>query len=143
MADLLARLRARLVEGSVPEHAPDLGPCHVWAGKPRADGYAHTRMGSGRKNKLVHRLIFELEYGPIPDELHVDHLCFNRPCGRLSHLEAVTQKENNRRRAVRVTHCPQGHPYAGENLRVNSRGGRVCRTCSKAKSVEWRRSHAT
>lgn len=28
------------------------------------------------------------------------------------------------------THCPHGHPYAGDNLRINSKtGGRECRAC--------------
>ena len=27
------------------------------------------------------------------------------------------------------THCPQGHPYSGENLRINGDGSRACRTC--------------
>ena len=28
------------------------------------------------------------------------------------------------------THCPYGHPYSGENLRVDKRGYRECRTCN-------------
>ena len=27
------------------------------------------------------------------------------------------------------THCPQGHPYEGDNLYVNPRGQRKCREC--------------
>lgn len=27
--------------------------------------------------------------------------------------------------------CRQGHPYSGDNLRMRSDGGRVCRQCSK------------
>jgi hypothetical protein len=27
------------------------------------------------------------------------------------------------------THCPKGHPYAGENLKISKRGTRVCREC--------------
>lgn len=29
------------------------------------------------------------------------------------------------------THCPQGHPYSGENLYIASGGRRVCRTCQR------------
>lgn len=40
------------------------------------------------------------------------------------------------------THCPQGHPYSGENLRVHvDRRGyarRVCRTCNAIKCAEWK-----
>lgn len=30
------------------------------------------------------------------------------------------------------THCPAGHEYAGDNLYVSPRGGRMCRTCRSA-----------
>jgi hypothetical protein len=30
------------------------------------------------------------------------------------------------------TECPKGHPFAGDNVRVNTRGGRVCKTCERA-----------
>ncbi len=31
------------------------------------------------------------------------------------------------------THCPQGHAYDEANTRVTPQGGRVCRTCERAK----------
>lgn len=31
------------------------------------------------------------------------------------------------------THCPQGHPYSGENLRINSKDRRECRACLREK----------
>jgi len=34
------------------------------------------------------------------------------------------------------THCPQGHPYSGDNL-VVERGRRVCRTCKTEKFQRW------
>jgi hypothetical protein len=36
------------------------------------------------------------------------------------------------RRNSEKTHCPQGHPYSGENLRIGSNGGRTCRICGAA-----------
>jgi hypothetical protein len=36
------------------------------------------------------------------------------------------------------THCPQGHPYSGTNLRLGSKG-RICRTCAKASVEKWKR----
>lgn len=38
------------------------------------------------------------------------------------------------------THCPAGHPYAGENLRVKPNGHRECRTCHRER--ERARYHA-
>lgn len=31
------------------------------------------------------------------------------------------------------THCPSGHPYSGDNLRITSSGNRKCRTCEREK----------
>ena len=32
---------------------------------------------------------------------------------------------------VRKTHCPQGHPYSGDNLYRRTDGGRDCRACMR------------
>lgn len=45
----------------------------------------------------VHRALYEAHHGPQPG-LDIDHLCRNRRCVRLDHLEAVTRQENIRRR---------------------------------------------
>jgi hypothetical protein len=34
------------------------------------------------------------------------------------------------------THCPNGHPYAGANLRIRPNGHRACRACHRAASRE-------
>lgn len=34
-----------------------------------------------------------------------------------------------------VTHCPSGHPYAGENLGIARDGSRFCRTCGRTASL--------
>ena len=37
------------------------------------------------------------------------------------------------------THCPQGHPYSGDNLIITSNGGRACRECKRDWSREYMR----
>lgn len=32
---------------------------------------------------------------------------------------------------VTKTHCPNGHPYSGENLYIDPKGNRRCRACKK------------
>ncbi len=38
------------------------------------------------------------------------------------------------------THCPQGHPYSGENLFVRKNGKRECKTCMRLRSRAYRMS---
>ena len=39
------------------------------------------------------------------------------------------------------THCPNGHPFDGKNLVIDSRGSRVCRTCRREALRRWKRNH--
>jgi hypothetical protein len=74
--------------------------CWQWIGGVRINGYGQIRYL--RQNHAAHRIAYELQVGPIPVGLHIDHLCMNRLCVNAAHLEPVTQRENNRRaRAAR------------------------------------------
>lgn len=115
--------------GPIPAHKPELGQCWVWMPKPQKSGYGSFGV-PGRSIGYAHRYSYELNIGPIPDGLHIDHVCRNRICVRPAHLEAVTQQENNRRAAQAVTHCPAGHAYEGYNLYIDRRGTRRCRRCA-------------
>lgn len=42
----------------------------------------------------THRLVWVLEYGPIPSGAEILHHCDNPPCGDLAHLFAGTQLDN-------------------------------------------------
>ena len=75
------------------------GTCRWFPGAKGRDGYGKVRVGG--KLVSVHRLVYEQLVGPIPEGLHIDHLCNNRACVNVEHLEPVTQAENNRRAAAR------------------------------------------
>lgn len=36
------------------------------------------------------------------------------------------------------THCPEGHPYAGDNLYISPTGARGCRTCRNARATAYK-----
>jgi hypothetical protein len=69
--------------------------CWPWGGALYASGYGQG--WDGKKNRRVHRFIYELAFGEIPDGLTIDHLCGTKSCCNPAHLEAVTVGENVRR----------------------------------------------
>lgn len=117
------------------------GDCIAWTGATDRWGYGHFT--TGKKQYRAHRWIFQYVRGVIIPGLQIDHLCRNRSCVNVNHLELVTASENVRRglapekarqRKLSKTHCPSGHPYAGNNLRRLTNGGRACKTCSREHS---------
>ena len=112
---------------------------------PSNDRHYPRRRANGRL-RYVHRLTWEAVHGRIPDGLTIDHLCFNRRCINLDHLEVVTASENTRRAwanhrenqrcAVEpgVSSCMYGH---APNW-IPQRRGFKCRTCHRDKARERR-----
>lgn len=132
---------------------PNTG-CWIWTGAISNTGYGNVSIGNiagKQKTRNVHRLIYELEVGPIKQGLTIDHLCRNRWCVNPVHLEPVTYRENSMRgigpqmlanRNLIKTHCPKGHPYSGDNLYVykNSRNERLWRGCCVCRKHKGYRS---
>ncbi|MGC0251549.1 HNH endonuclease signature motif containing protein [Pseudactinotalea sp. Z1748] len=109
--------------------------CWNWTAAHNSTGYGQWAVDG--TSKSVHRLTYQALVGPIPAEFHVDHLCRNKSCCNPQHLEAVPQEVNAARAAAVITHCKQGHPLSGANLRRrgNKRG---CRTCDRASAAAHR-----
>ena len=119
------------------ENIPESG-CWLWVGATTIRGYGRFRVGE--KFILPHRWAYEFFKGPIPKGLELDHLCRVTGCCNPDHLEPVTHKENctrgiagevNGRRQREKSHCPKGHPYSGENVRLTKNGWRRCRACGR------------
>jgi hypothetical protein len=109
--------------------------CWEWIGAKIPDGYGQM-LWDGRL-QLAHRISYEIAYGrPVPEGLTIDHLCRNRACVNPAHLEVVTMTVNVLRGIgptavnARKTHCVNGHPLDGSNLKWRSDGGRRCRVCA-------------
>ena len=120
--------------------------CLEWRGKLNRDGYGWVSINN--RSNGIHRHLYEEVAGKVPQGLELDHLCRNRACCRLSHLEPVTHRENVRRGLVaNVLHtgfCRNGHPRNDENLYIwNERN--FCRACNRAavKRAKARRAQET
>ncbi len=97
----------------------------------------------------VHRIVFILLAGAIPEDMELDHVsargCRYRDCCFPGHLEAVTHKVNmerslvgrvNTARASARTHCKNGHEYTPENTKLKrypqaNSVARICITCQR------------
>lgn len=66
--------------------------CWLWIGTLQSKGYGHFLMG-GRRQR-AHRVVYRWAYGPIPEELLVEHKCRVRNCVRPEHLRLATNKQN-------------------------------------------------
>jgi hypothetical protein len=111
--------------------------CLIWTGPGagRNSAYGHLRIN--RRWVYVHRLMYEMNIGPIPAGLTIDHLCRVKRCAEPGHLEPVTSKENLRRHYALTTRCPNGHEYTPENTAYDPR--RHCRTCRRDRERARRR----
>jgi len=131
------------VNGPIPIHRPDLGPCWVWTACKSIGGYGRMQQ------EVAHRALWETTNGPIAEGYEPDHLCRNEACVRLSHMEVVTSRENFLRSScpaslnVRKTHCARGHKLTGDNVQIKvdktgKRGNvRVCVACRPYRLLYW------
>lgn len=109
--------------------------CWLWQGSIAPNGYGKLSVNNSPES--AHRISYEIYKSKIEKGMHIDHLCRVRNCVNPDHLEMVTPGENfargNHRNKMK-THCPQGHPYSGNNLRMrklpSGRYSRVCRICA-------------
>lgn len=88
----------------IARHIPgDPTTCWPWDGWISQQGYGvvwlkRAPSSSGQATSVpIHRYMFDLLVGEIPEGWHVHHRCEHRPCWNLFHLEALTVKEHHDR----------------------------------------------
>lgn len=102
---------------------PD-GECLRWKGAKTVGGYGV--FWDGAKQVLAHRFA----YGKVPSDLTIDHLCNNRACVNVAHMQVVTRGENTRLGKARRLVCLRGHPYAEfAGFQGPGKKWRYCRKC--------------
>lgn len=115
------------------------GPCWLWTAGCTSRGYGAFTANS--RQRLAHRVAYQLLIGPIPQGLTLDHLCRRRNCVRPDHLEPVPAGVNVLRgkgitaKNASKERCPRGHPYD-----LVSSGKRRCLRCKRERYHE--RKHA-
>ena len=115
--------------------------CWPWLGHVRRSGYPGFNFG-GRAFG-AHRLALVISTGENPVGMHACHSCHNRSCCNPAHLHWGTALENVHESLHRhgphynslKTHCPQGHPYAEDNL-YRYGTARHCKACVLQRTKE-------
>lgn len=74
--------------------------CIEWIGARNQKGYGVFHLEQ-RRNVFAHRYAFQVVNGPVPAGMELDHLCCNRECVNVAHLEPVSHSENLRRARAR------------------------------------------
>lgn len=121
------------------------GPCWIFTGS-RSKNYGLISFAG--QSYPMHRAVWEQLVGPIPDGMHLDHLCRNTICCNPDHLEPVTPKENFRRGVCLDTRkprwfaheaCDRGHDINAEGALMWHGGKRRCRQCKNEYQREYQR----
>jgi hypothetical protein len=101
-----SKLRQEPLSEMALKYADELqGDCLIWVGRwTTGNGYGKLKWRAPNdiwRDRVAHRVIYEYFYGPLDDQLVLDHLCLRRECCQPLHLDPVTVQINTHRgRAV-------------------------------------------
>ena len=102
------------------------GECVLHTGRLTRDGYG------------PHRRAWVRARGPIPAGMTVDHLCGQRACQNVEHMELVSQEVNFRRSVERRVQREPVCPRCGGEWTKDARGTRHCAECVAERRREAR-----
>lgn len=117
--------------------------CWLWQGHIGKNGYGRWKPAG--RSVSTHRWSYERFIGPIPEGLQIDHICNIKSCVNPEHLQPVTARVNVLKAKKGITsinaaktHCVNGHPLFGANLRIyvtkDGKKSRVCKSCRQDRS---------
>jgi hypothetical protein len=144
-----------------------MSDCIIHPNKPGKNGYVRAGRAKPGRERQAHRAAYVEAYGPIPEDLVVDHECHNldlscpggaacrhRACINPEHLILNTRGNNilsshSHPAAINAskTHCSNGHEYTpGNTYSQPNRNGRQCRMCKliwrqeqirRMRAIQW------
>src|ERR1051326_7860471 len=87
------------MDGPIPPHCPDLGPCWLWTGAIKNNGYGNITYKDeergGKVTLTAHRAGWLINVGDVPDGVNFLHRCDNRRCVNYErHLCLGSQSDN-------------------------------------------------
>lgn len=138
---------ARLESYYYPE--PNTG-CFIWTGAVDKQGRGYISFGG--KTYKAHKLMFQLEFGYLPKDKLLHHICHHSFCGNPRHLLPVSNVQHYKLEPKKQIHalkwqeasakakrekqsCFRGHLYTVDNTYITPKRTRVCKTCQK-ESIE-------
>jgi len=101
-ASALARFWSRIDTPAEPDR------CWEWQSTRNDAGYGVLSLCSVYYR--VHRIMWALEHGPIPQGLYVLHDCDNPPCVNPAHLFLGTKSDNSRDMVAKGRNVAKTHP---------------------------------
>lgn len=109
---------------------------------PYADGYRRVRYES--RSQLVHRVVYQIAYGPIPPGLQVDHIDRNRDNNAPSNLRLATMSEQRQNAGLLTNNKTGIRGLCWDKQTQSWRGSiqingcrRECKNKDQAVVIEW------
>lgn len=142
---VLERIRASLVPMAHPEPSPPglhPSPCWVWSGPVDAEGKGVVYNQDHRW--AIHRLLYVIDHGPLPERIHLFPRCGNQRCCNPKHQFKVERGPITRTAAATGMYprCRYGHMMTPENTYV-FQGKTMCRDCRAAAQARYRRRQSS
>ena len=113
--------------------------CLIYHGSRTVKGY--PRILFRGKQRLIHRINWEIARGPIPDDMCVCHTCDTPECINIEHHFLGSRADNHQDMVKKGRHyrptkiagaCRRGHAMTKENIYVRpDNGHESCRECIK------------
>lgn len=132
--------------------------CWPWPLVQASTGYPQPVIGADGRGHKAYVVVYEDQFGPVPEGLTLDHLChtrsttcaggpscLHRRCVRPDHLELATALEQAQRRVnVTSSACSRGHERTDVNTRNYTKSDgytvRICRDCCREDAAKRRAS---